>query len=136
MKYQYIKFNQQKRRYVPTMNQAPKALDPCFPKMQLHRVLSVDPTCLVNTDIFQTPHPQFGAQALCTVCSPQARYTVDVISVILFRLDKAPSRATKDIIQQFSLLMTNRLILMCKITSTLEYMYLPTTGCDITIHVV
>lgn len=101
---------------VPAVNRAPKALDPRFPTMQFRCVWSMNPTYLVNIDFFQAPHPKFVSQALCTVYSPQASDTVDVTSVILFRHDKAPCRATEDIIQQFSHLMTNRLNLMCRVT--------------------
>lgn len=101
---------------VPTVNQAPKSPGSSFSQ---NAVLSMNPTYLVNNiDVFQASHPQSVSQALCTVhrYSPQAGSTVNVTSVMLFRHDKPPCRATEAITQHFSHLMTDTFILMCRIT--------------------
>lgn len=71
-------------------------------KMQLNCDSSLDLTCLLNIHIFHSTPPAWNRGFVLTLFSPQARYPVNVTTVISFRLDKAPSRANKDIIQLFS----------------------------------
>lgn len=67
--------------------------------LQLDSIFSFDSPCLVKVHIFQIPCSQFIMRALCPKCTETS--SEDITQVILQDLETF-SRATEDIIQQFS----------------------------------
>ncbi len=99
---------------IPAMDQAQTTLDPTFSNMQLNCIFSLDLTFLLNIFIFHARNPQLEISLCAHTVSSSSKTPVDVTSVIPFRLDEAPSRATEDFVQPF--FMTSKLSLMCRIT--------------------